>query len=67
MEARGLDQFIAWQKSVALAGDMIRFTQCSGLSRHAWFCDQIRRAALSVPSNIAEGYERRGGILLGFI
>lgn len=60
MENRGLDQFIAWQKSVALAGDIIRFTQRSGLSRHHWFCDQLRRAALSVPSNIAEGYERRG-------
>ncbi len=60
MEVRGLDQFIAWQKSVALAGDIIRFSQTSRLSRHPWFCDQIRRAALSVPSNIAEGYERRG-------
>jgi four helix bundle protein len=60
MEARGLDQFIAWRKSVAMAGDIIRFSQRSGLSRHPWFCDQIRRAALSVPSNIAEGYERRG-------
>ena len=60
MENRGLDQFIAWQKSVALAGDIILFTQRSGLSRHQWFCDQLRRAALSVPSNIAEGYERRG-------
>ncbi len=60
MENRGLDQLIAWQKSVALAGDIILFTQRSGLSRHLWFCDQLRRAALSVPSNIAEGYERRG-------
>ncbi|MFM9000740.1 MAG: four helix bundle protein [Opitutia bacterium] len=60
MEARGLDQFKTWQKSVALAGDIIRFSQSSRLSRHPWFCDQIRRAALSVPSNIAEGYERRG-------
>jgi four helix bundle protein len=60
VENRGLDQLIAWQKSVALAGDIILFTQRSGLSRHLWFCDQLRRAALSVPSNIAEGYERRG-------
>jgi four helix bundle protein len=60
MEARGLDSFIAWQKSVAMAGDIIRFSQRSGLSKHPWFCDQLRRAALSVPSNIAEGYERRG-------
>jgi len=60
VENRGLDQLIAWQKSVALAGDIILFTQRSGLSRHLWFCDQHRRAALSVPSNIAEGYERRG-------
>ena len=60
METPGLENFIAWQKAVNMAAKVIRLTQSSELSRHHWICDQLRRAALSVPSNIAEGYERRG-------
>lgn len=60
MDAPGLENFIAWQKAVDMAAKVIRLTQASELSRNHWMCDQLRRAALSVPSNIAEGYERRG-------
>jgi four helix bundle protein len=59
METLGLENFIAWQKAVSMAAKIIRLTQSGELSRHHWICDQLRRAALSVPSNIAEGYERR--------
>jgi len=60
MDLPGLENFIAWQKAVDMAAKVIRLTQSSELSRNHWMCDQLRRAALSVPSNIAEGYERRG-------
>ncbi len=60
MDLPGLENFIAWQKAVEMAAKVIRLTQASELSRNHWMCDQLRRAALSVPSNIAEGYERRG-------
>ena len=59
MEIASLSNFVTWQKSVRLAADVIKLTQRPPLSRHLWACDQLRRAALSVPSNIAEGYERR--------
>ena len=44
-----------WQRSVRLSGDIYR--TLSGLKDFG-FRDQITRAGLSVPSNIAEGYER---------
>jgi len=59
MEIASLSNFVTWQKSVRLAADVIKLSQRSSLSRHPWAYDQLRRAALSVQSNIAEGYERR--------
>lgn len=59
MEISSLSNFVTWQKSVLLPADVIKLTQRTSLNRHPWACDQLRRAALSVPSNIAEGYERR--------
>jgi four helix bundle protein len=61
MATLGLDNLIAYQKAIRLAGNTIKLTRDSGLREHGWICDQIRRAALSVPSNLAEGYERRSG------
>jgi len=49
---------IAWQKSVALAVRTCRV--CDSFPRHEVFglAAQMRRAAVSVPSNIAEGRGR---------
>ena len=44
-----------WQRSVRLSGDIYR--TLSALNDFG-FRDQITKAGLSIPSNIAEGYER---------
>ena len=44
-----------WRRSSQLSADIYRLTK----GCHDWgFRDQITRSALSIPSNIAEGYER---------
>jgi len=50
---------LAWQKSVALAVEMCRL--CGTFPRYEQYglAQQMRRAAVSVPSNIAEGRGRR--------
>lgn len=50
---------ILWQKAMALAADVHRRT--TRLPKHELFglSSQIRRAAVSVPSNVAEGSARR--------
>lgn len=59
MGEKGVDGLIAYQQAILFAGRVIKITQSSALRKHPWMCDQLCRAALSVPSNIAEGYERR--------
>ncbi len=44
-----------WEKAVRLSGDL--YKTLSALKDYG-FRDQITRTGLSVPSNIAEGYER---------
>lgn len=57
---RGFKGLIAWQRSKALAVRIYRLTEQGKWTRDYGLRDQIRRAAVSVPSNIAEGDERDG-------
>ena len=51
----GFEDLEVWKKSCRLTIEIYRaFFQCKDYG----FKDQIQRSALSVPSNIAEGYER---------
>lgn len=52
------EEITAWQKSHALAVELYRISNSSELAKDFALKDQMRRSAISVPSNIAEGYER---------
>jgi four helix bundle protein len=52
------EDFIAWQKARALTARIYGATREGAFSRDFGLRDQIRRAAVSVMSTIAEGFER---------
>lgn len=52
------EELIAWQKARLLAAAIYRLTAQGAFSRDFGLRDQIQRAAVSVMSNIAEGFER---------
>jgi four helix bundle protein len=54
----GFKNLTVWQRSKALAVAIYRTTEAGAWARDYGLRDQIRRAAVSVPSNIAEGAER---------
>jgi four helix bundle protein len=51
-------QLIAWQKAMALARSVYQMCETLQGNQHYALANQMRRAALSVPSNIAEGHGR---------
>src|SRR5207302_55771 len=53
---RRLESLEAWRAARKLAVLAYRLTLEPPLSRHFSLADQIRRAAPSIPANIAEGY-----------
>ncbi|PYS97926.1 MAG: four helix bundle protein [Acidobacteria bacterium] len=50
----------AWKIARELTRDVYRITQADGFSRDFALKNQIRKASVSVMSNIAEGFERDG-------
>jgi len=50
----------AWQQARILVNDVYAATNGRAFSRDYGLRNQIRRAAVSIPSNIAEGFERGG-------
>ena len=54
------EDFIAWQKLRQLSRKIYQATNLPGFSRDFGLKDQIRRSAISIMSNIAEGFERGG-------
>ena len=50
-----LEKLDVWKRACRLSVDLYKLMSSS---REYGFRDQITRAALSIPSNIAEGYER---------
>jgi four helix bundle protein len=59
----GVERFedlIAWQKVRGLTRSVCEITRNGGFARDFGLANQMQRAAVSVMSNIAEGFERRG-------
>ena len=56
--ANAYTELLAWKRARSLAIDIFRVTREAAFRRDWALRDQLRRSALSVPSNIAEGNER---------
>jgi four helix bundle protein len=56
--ARRLEDLDVWKKGCRLACDVFKLAEEGSLARNFTLRDQVSRSALSVPSNIAEGFER---------
>jgi four helix bundle protein len=55
---RTFEDLIVWQKAIAFVKQAYLITEEGGLKRDFGLKDQIRRAAVSISTNIAEGFER---------
>ena len=58
MKTKSYEDLIVWQKAVLLAKETYRITEKLPRSEQYGLAGQMRRAAVSIPSNIAEGYGR---------
>lgn len=56
--AKGFKELLVWQRSRDLAVEISKITNQGHFKKDFGLRDQIRRASVSVPSNIAEGDER---------
>ena len=58
--ARTFEDLIVWQKAHALVLSVYRLTRDFPDSERYGLTSQLRRATVSVPANIAEGFRKRG-------
>ncbi|MEI6154853.1 MAG: four helix bundle protein [Deltaproteobacteria bacterium] len=59
MKTKTFRDLIVWQRAYELAIEIYRITDKFPKNEIYGLCQQIRRAAVSIPSNIAEGYGRQ--------
>jgi four helix bundle protein len=59
MESQNYKGLVAWQKAMALAESVYSISAVMPLEERFGLTAQTRRAAVSIPSNIAEGQGRR--------
>jgi len=63
-----VESLTVWQKSVELVEEIYRLTQNFPTEEKFGLVSQMRRSAVSIPSNISEGYGRRSdGEFLQFL
>ncbi|MBQ1196041.1 MAG: four helix bundle protein [Clostridia bacterium] len=58
MEAKGYEQLNVWQKAMDLTVEIYSLTKHFPREELYGITNQMRRAAVSIPSNIAEGHSR---------
>jgi four helix bundle protein len=58
--AKRFEDLLAWQKAHALVLAIYRYSAAFPQTEVYGLTSQIRRAGVSVPANIAEGFKRRG-------
>ncbi|MFA6458374.1 MAG: four helix bundle protein [Patescibacteria group bacterium] len=51
-------KLLVWQKSMTLVAEIYKATETFPANEKFGLTSQMRRAAVSIPSNIVEGYER---------
>ncbi len=56
--ARSFEELEVWQRARELVGFIYRLTNNNNFKKDFGLVDQIRRASISIMSNIAEGFER---------
>jgi four helix bundle protein len=60
MTFKTFEEIESWKKARILVRRVYEVTRGGSFSRDYGLRDQIRRASISIPSNIAEGFERGG-------
>ena len=58
MKINSFEDMVVWQKGIDLVQLIYRFTKSFPKEELYALSDQMRRAAISIPSNIAEGQQR---------
>jgi four helix bundle protein len=56
----GFKELVAWQKAMVLVDSVYRATRSWPREELYGLTSQVRRAAISIPSNLAEGHGRTG-------
>ena len=60
MKIESFEQLDVWKESHAMVLDVYRTTKLHPSEEKFGLISQMRRAAVSIPANIAEGFKRRG-------
>ncbi|MBI4992271.1 MAG: four helix bundle protein, partial [Candidatus Harrisonbacteria bacterium] len=59
MQLESYKQLTVWQRSIELVKEIYKVTDGFPKSELYGLVSQMRRASISIPSNIAEGYKRK--------
>ena len=58
LKVKTFEDLVVWQKAMNLVENIYRECRSGPLAKDWGLRDQLQRAAVSIPANIAEGYER---------